>query len=639
MLIEPTTFALACSVLIICCKAPHVKMALMSRFFLLLILSLGAASSSHAQQFSYSPNALFPLADLRKGDFGYGITASEGNRLEYFSVEVLALQRRYINEQPAILVRVGGDLIEQTGGLAAGMSGSPVYLEHGEGHKLLGAIGYTFPNSDHTLGLVTPFQVMQGDFAAVRSALAENPMLDAGALVDMDIPDMREARAISTPLLISGLDNAALPMLEQLFADSVISPLAVQSGSLGSGDDDADFILEAGSAISVPLVRGDISISALGTLTHIEKTAQDTTRFYAFGHPLLALGEVDFALVPAYVSYIVPSTELPFKLSNSGEALLGSIRLDNDYGVQGLLQYYPNYIPVNVTINGPQGSSQYSFKISADERLYSPLLAAASLQALQDTLGQRSAGSAEIAWEISLRQAGANESQRLRVLEQSLDDENISLELARLLATPLNILAHNIYADVEIERVNISINWQDRLEFTQIVDASSEIKKVAAGSTLPIFVRLQHYRQEPEVIELAIPIPEDAEGTVRLVIRGGNEVSERSDDNDDEVEDPILSFEELLVSIREQVQASELVVEAYLQGEAQRLLRRSFAQPIVGKTSLLLKILDSDDTASPAPVSLPPQEDSSNEPDSPLPETSPPSQELGKHVSDKKAKG
>ena len=42
-----------------------------------------------------------------------------------------------------ILVKVSGDLIDKTEGIAQGMSGSPVYING----KLLGAIAYGFPQS------------------------------------------------------------------------------------------------------------------------------------------------------------------------------------------------------------------------------------------------------------------------------------------------------------------------------------------------------------------------------------------------------------------------------------------------------------------------------------------------------------
>ena len=46
--------------------------------------------------------------------------------------------------------------IEKTGGIAAGMSGSPVFIDG----ELIGALAYGFSMADHTIGLVTPIDDM-----------------------------------------------------------------------------------------------------------------------------------------------------------------------------------------------------------------------------------------------------------------------------------------------------------------------------------------------------------------------------------------------------------------------------------------------------------------------------------------------
>lgn len=564
---------------------------------ILFFLVLSTVCMVSAQRFEPTLEAIYPLEALHSDAYGYAITASQDNKLSFMDVDVIAIQHRYVNEQPVVLIRVSGDLIEQTGGLAAGMSGSPVYLEHQGEYKLLGAIGYTFPNADHTLGLVTPIQVMQGNFTAVEAALAQ---LNTGQqIAEFRAQDIGEARAITTPLLMTGLQDDSLELFTESFQDffqGAISPLALQGDANNAwARNDNDFVLEAGSAISVQLVRGDVVISAMGTLTYID-TSEGSPLFYAFGHPLLSLGEVSFDLSPAYISYIVPSQVVPFKLGNVGEAVMGRVIRDSDYGISGSLEQRANYLPVNLTLNGPNGSEQISFQMVNDERLYAPLLAVASLQAFYDSVGYTALGTADIAWDIGLRLVGEEESKRLRVLEQTLDENDLARRVARLLAVPLDVLAGNIYADAIIEQVNISVTWQEKLEFQEVVDATSESKKVNAGATLPVFVRLQRYRQAAEVVEFAVPIPEEASGKLTLVVRGGNEEPLRS--SEERESDPILSFDELLLSMREQVQANELIIEAYIDGEPRRLLRRSFDVPIVGRANVRLEVDNPDEDAN-----------------------------------------
>ena len=76
-----------------------------------------------------------PVRDLRAGMQGIGKTVISGDTIETFNVEILG-----VNGSEAmgynIFVRLYGDLIEKTGGVAQGMSGSPVYVDG----RLVGAV-------------------------------------------------------------------------------------------------------------------------------------------------------------------------------------------------------------------------------------------------------------------------------------------------------------------------------------------------------------------------------------------------------------------------------------------------------------------------------------------------------------------
>ena len=82
---------------------------------------------------------LMPVRDLRAGMQGIGKTVISGDTIETFNVEILG-----VNGSEAmgynIFVRLYGDLIEKTGGVAQGMSGSPV-IQNG---KFAGAITHVF---------------------------------------------------------------------------------------------------------------------------------------------------------------------------------------------------------------------------------------------------------------------------------------------------------------------------------------------------------------------------------------------------------------------------------------------------------------------------------------------------------------
>src|ERR1700730_12361919 len=81
-------------------------------------------------------NELLPLSQVRPGMQGYAYTIFEGDQIEKFDLEVIAVLESFLGpKQAIILVQLKGPKVEHTG-VVAGMSGSPVYLDG----KLAGAL-------------------------------------------------------------------------------------------------------------------------------------------------------------------------------------------------------------------------------------------------------------------------------------------------------------------------------------------------------------------------------------------------------------------------------------------------------------------------------------------------------------------
>ena len=93
-----------------------------------------------------------PPSDVREGMRGVAKTVVQGDTIEEFDVDVLGVLQQRGPSGDLILVKVSGPVIEKTGGIAQGMSGSPVYIDG----KLVGAIGYGWGFADGTVGMVTP---------------------------------------------------------------------------------------------------------------------------------------------------------------------------------------------------------------------------------------------------------------------------------------------------------------------------------------------------------------------------------------------------------------------------------------------------------------------------------------------------
>ena len=525
-------------------------------FLLLALLSASLTQSALAQEQPLQLGATipdFPVADVVPGLRGSAVTAGPGNVLERFPIEVLAVQHEATLGFPLVLIRASGSFIERTGGVAAGMSGSPVYLPTPLGDALLGAIAYVFAFADHDLALVTPIGAMRE--GAASAAL--------GATIA--VPGIGTATPVATPILMSGASQRTAQFLRQLFRDPSVTPLPIQGAASAAADE--QFHLTPGAAIGIQLLRGDIDLTAVGTVTAIEDGS-----ILAFGHPFLGIGAVSLPIVPAYVTAVVPSLELPFKLANVGQRLLGTATQDRPSAVTGRVGLEPAMIPVTVTLSGAVSDSNWRFDVADDERLY-PILTAIGVLGLVDRqLRQVGPGYAELAWQIDLQ-----DGTRVNVLEQVNTGSDLSLAVAQLAGGPLAILAANAFREPGLAAVSLSLNLSTDQNVATIEDAVLEEAELVAGGHAIVHVRLQPFRQAAVVRTLSIPLPDDLSGEYSLLIRGGDvgRVSPRLPEEraDEEVDQP-RSFSELLDALREQQQASELVVESIDdQGNIRRLLR------------------------------------------------------------------
>ncbi|MEJ2359137.1 MAG: hypothetical protein P8Y13_13810 [Deinococcales bacterium] len=499
---------------------------------------------------------------------GYGITAGPGNELVRFSVEVLSIQADAGPGFPLVLVRASGDFIDSSGGVAAGMSGSPVYLSTSDGPALLGAIGYVFPSADHHLALVTPIAVMRAEADGSTASGSSGPVAVAG--VGRAVP-------AATPILLSGANARTAALLEPLFRDGRVAPLPAQaSGSLPASGEPA-YTLTPGSPISVELVRGDVTIGAIGTVT-----AVDGKTLLAFGHPLLGIGTVSLPVAPAFVTAMVPSTVVPFKLANSGQKPLGTISQDRPATIAGTLGDGPTMIPVSLTIDTPSKTATYHVDVARDERLYPQLVAAASQQLLDQSLSETTGGYAQVGWEIDL-----SGGERLNLVEQADDPSDIAKATAQLIGSPLHALATNVFQAPGVQAVKLNVRLSTQQSTAGIVDVVAENPKVKPGTSVVVHVRLQPYRQEPLVKTLSVKVPADASsGTLTLTFRGGD-VTPKGDTSKPNTKNRPRSFPELLDALRQKPQASELVVEAPgKDGAVQRLARLSLPFVVTGSQTL-----------------------------------------------------
>lgn len=472
---------------------------------IIMILSLSLTAAAFEE--------IMPLEDIEAGMRGYGKTVFRGTEVEEFPVEIISVTRNRNFDHNLILIKVSGEKMEAAGGVASGMSGSPIYVDD----KLIGAIGYGWNFSDHRYGLVTPIERML--------ELLENKELDEDQFFDEEFEGEFEEEAESasislsenlartnTPLMVSGMSGRALKRLErdmeELDLDVVVSP-GVMEEDIEHDD------LKAGDAIAVQLVRGDINVGSTGTVSYV-----DENQIIAFAHQFTNRGEVNYLLSRAFVHEVIPSMQAPFKMSSPYQSLIGSITQDRGAGIAGRIGQFPRIIPLYVSISEDgELAKEVSLQIINDESLFPGLANSAALQSIDAALDRIGPGTARSKLKIMGRGLPGLQVESTDMYYSRNDIAMVSLnDFAGL----INLITTNPFKEINLIdiRLEIDIDKSDSVALIQEAEVLND--EVYPGDELEVEVTLHRYRDGTETKVVSLQIPEDVEpGLATLFIDGG----------------------------------------------------------------------------------------------------------------------
>ncbi|WP_027338785.1 SpoIVB peptidase S55 domain-containing protein [Halonatronum saccharophilum] len=541
-------------------------MRIRAKLVAILLISLALSTGVIAKE-DISADFM-PLSDIRTGMSGVGKTVLRGRDIEEFDVEIISVLEEGDMGQSLILIKASGDLIDQSGGIASGMSGSPIYVDD----KLIGAIGYGWQMTDHRIGMVTPIEDMMNLFEMDNDE-RKGKKLDlkmpirvgeesydrvyfAKSSEKVDGEGVMVAKPVNTPLLVSGLRGRAKDRLAEGLEGYDIE--AVSGGGIYKEEEGGE--LEAGSAVAVQLLRGDMNISSIGTLTY-----RDEDNILAFGHPFLSKGNANYLLSDAYIHQIISSINIPFKLGSPGQ-LQGVITQDRGAGISGRIGHYPNVIPVEINVKDKDlgREDRYNIQVIQNEELIEPLMASAVLQAIDTTLDRAGSGTAKVEIEIMANKVSSNILKIENLYYSSNDIAAVSLFD---LLQGIGILVNNPFEKVNMAGIKFNIEIEDKVSVALIEEINVDKKEVRPGEKLDVEVTLRPYRKEPKTEIISIEIPEDArEGVANLYVYSGQEanLNNYSNNNNKEVSSKannIKSLEELIDIYQSQKKNNQIVLD------------------------------------------------------------------------------
>lgn len=501
---------------------------------LILLVALAILAST-VQAAERTPLSRMPLSEVQKGMKGYGLTVFEGTTIEKFDVEILGVLRNIGPGQNLILAKVDSPVVRRAG-IIAGMSGSPVMIDG----KVIGALAFAWQFSREPVAGITPIEEML-KIASRTSVPAGATLADAAPRISgLDLlkalsegktgdPFDRLVKGMAARPMTSanGAQRISLPVSVSSFAPETIqkfSPylndlgfVAVPAGATSTATNavPTSSTFEPGDPIGAVLLNGDLNVAATGTVTYV-----DGDRVYAFGHPFLDMGEINFPMAQSEVVTVLPSLASSFKFSNTGQ-VVGALRQDRAAGIMGVLGEKATMIPVEVELHGAGPSQKYNVNLVRHANL-SPLMLAMVADSVVAN-AQRAAGERTVLLESEIRIKGFDAPLRLR---EGWAGQQARQAIPQYLALVAGYLLSNEFRATDIEGIHITLRHDDELRIAKLMEASLVMPErgfVAPGDTVKVRTVLKPFRGESFVETFELKIPDDQPaGEAYLLVGSGS---------------------------------------------------------------------------------------------------------------------
>ena len=471
---------------------------------------------------------LLPVDEVRPGDRCVARSVFFGTEVEEFGMEVLGVVRGTAPGSDLIIARAEGEFLERTG-IPQGMSGSPVYRDG----KLLGAISSTWAFSKEPVAGITPIDEMLP--ALERSDGREG----AGATGSLGLllvpPDERPRCGVARVSTLAGLKLASAPYGPRAVSgqfggremQAISLPLTVPCGAGPLAGAAAELLgglgltpvqgaagtsgeppgtLVPGSSVGVQFVGGDMSWTAIGTLTYI-----DGDRVVAFGHPVFGAGDVELPLVGARVHTVLPLSSLSFKYA-SGTGPVGVIYSDRRRGVGGVLGPAPDTMPLSVSVGlAGRDPVDYRFEIIRTRPFSSTFAGLAAAGAVTEAAIASGRASIDLRIRLETTDGPITYGTRFHTMEPAL---RAGGELGAL----IDLVLESGVADVDVKSASLDAKITAGELLTTIERVTADRTVYHPGDPVRLTVELRDRSGERSTRSLVLVVPEGT-GPGPLLVR------------------------------------------------------------------------------------------------------------------------
>jgi hypothetical protein len=513
-----------------------------------------ASSSSAPSRSLFDPQRHMRVSEVKPGMKGYGLSVFSGTDIERFDVEVISVLKNFNPKGDVVLIKCRGQNLEHTGAVA-GMSGSPIFLKDAQGReRMIGAFAYGWPLSKDPVAGVQPIEYMleiptgsatqpNGNGKPVAGEPAAPAQKPAGAeprgqwsiqdaltnwdrythpgqsgakqLASLSIgnpiaktqADAVRMEPLATPLMTSGVSTKLLDQFGPIFTAQGLTPL--QSGGAGKLPEGvAQPKIEPGSVLAVPLVVGDMDMTAIGTATEVLKG-----QVFAFGHPFQNEGQVTLPMGAGYINHIVATLSTSFKLGSMSSPA-GTIGADRSVGIAGRIGQAPPMAPIDVRVVYADGSAdtRYHFESAMHPR-FTPLLCGMAITTALSGVSELPQYNT-VDYDINLQFSNGKSLKLSDTLANAAGPD-----IFRFIGMPLLTAADNPFDRVMVSKVSGTVRVSNEPRLAAITEVNLPRSKYRPGETVKAFVEYKRFRGSEGILPVELELPKDlAEGNYQLVI-------------------------------------------------------------------------------------------------------------------------
>jgi hypothetical protein len=317
---------------------------------------------------------------------------------------------------------------------------------------------------------------------------------------------------LQTPLYFSGASSDAMQAFSPFFNSLGFNP--VQSGGAGTAANigPVPSRLEPGSTVSAELVRGDMNISANGTVTYV-----DGNKVYAFGHPFLSAGPISVPMSSAYVISLLPKLDSSIKLAFPVD-VVGAFQQDRSTGILGTMGDRPSMIPVSLNVrSSTNATNHYNVEVANDRYLTPILMSYTVINSI--TASERGIGEMTLAvtGQVHIRN---NDSVNIASMF-AVDVNGPSLATAAAVA-PIQYLVTGGYEGLIIDKIEFDIVSTDRKTLATLDRITVDRNEVRPGETLALSALMREPNGQTFIEPYTVLIPPGLPaGTVQLMVGDG----------------------------------------------------------------------------------------------------------------------